>query len=293
MKRPNFFILGARKAGTTTLANWLAEHPNIFVSPVKEPQFFNFDFCHQATRYFDEYERLFKAATADHLAVGEASTRYLFSRAAVPAILRYTANPKFIVMLRDPVEMAYSLHDQTLFDGEETEVNFESAWDLQQVRVYGDQVPRFCSDPQLLMYGPLCRLGEQLERLLAQVPRESVLLVNLEYLREVPLREYRRVLDFLGVEYDGRTSFPAANPAKERRFPRLWRTVQAGNQALRTLGVPPVRIGITRLLYHWDKRPRMREPLSDEMRAKLRTYFADDVARIERISGWDLGTWKE
>ena len=293
MKRPDFFILGAPKAGTTTLANWLSEHSQIFVSPLKEPQFFNWDFCHRSTRSFREYEALFEAATVDHVAVGEASTRYLYSRTAVPAILRYAENPRFIVMLRDPVELAYSLHDQTVFDGEETERDFENAWDLQQVRIYGDQVPRFCADPQLLMYGPLCRLGEQLERLLTLVPRESVLLINLEHVRAAPLREYRRVLDFLGVSYDGRTIFPLANPAKERRFPGLWRTVQAGNRALRALGVPPVRIGATRLLYRWDKKPRARQPLGDGMRARLRAYFADDVARIEGISGWDLSHWKE
>jgi len=63
-----------------------------------------------------------------------------------------------------------------------------------------------------------------------------VLLINLEHVRAAPLREYRRVLGFLGVEYDGRIEFPLANPAKERRFPGLWRAVQAGNQTLRTLG---------------------------------------------------------
>lgn len=293
MKRPNFFILGAPKAGTTTLASWLSEHPRVFLSPVKEPQFFNFDFSHRTTRSFKEYEALFQAATATHLAVGEASTRYLYSRTAVPAICQYAENARFIVMIRDPVELAYSLHDQTVFDGDETELDFEKAWGLQQVRMYGDRIPRFCSDPQLLLYGPLCRLGEQLDRLLTLVPRERVLVVNLEHIREAPLKEYRRVLDFLGVEYDGRTSFPLANPAKERRFPMLWRAVQAGNRMLRTLRVPPVRIGVTRLLYRWDKRPRTRKPLDDAMRVELRRYFADDVARIERISGWDLDHWKK
>ena len=120
-----------------------------------------------------------------------------------------------------------------------------------------------------------------------------MLLINLEHVRAAPLREYRRVLDFLGVSYDGRTIFPLANPAKERRFPGLWRTVQAGNRALRALGVPPVRIGVTRLLYRWDKKNRVRTPLSSGMRARLRAYFADDIARIERISGWDLSHWKE
>lgn len=293
MKRPNFFILGAPKAGTTTLANWLSEHRQILMSPLKEPHFFNFDFGPRLTRSFKAYESLFEAATSAHVAVGEATTRYLYSRTTVPAILHYAEEPRFIVMIRNPVELAYSLHDQTLFNGDETELDFERAWELQQVRMYGDQVPRFCADPQLLMYGPLCRLGEQLERLLAQVPREKVLLINLEHLCEAPLREYRQVLDFLGVEYDGRTSFPLANPAKERRFPRLWRTVQAGNQALRILGVPPVRIGITRLLFHWDKRPRMRAPLDNALRTRLKAYFAEDVARVERISGWDLRHWKE
>src|SRR5262245_35065298 len=85
MKKPTFFIIGAPKCGTTSLAAWLADHPDIFMSPTKEPHYFNTD--HK--RYLNSlagYEQLFEDATDRHSAVGEASVWYLYSANAVENI---------------------------------------------------------------------------------------------------------------------------------------------------------------------------------------------------------------
>jgi len=86
MKKPNFFILGAPKCGTTSLAMWLSEHPNIFMCPIKEPHYFNTDGL-QRIKTLEQYESLFTDAKPEHVAVGEASTHYLYSKEAVPRIL--------------------------------------------------------------------------------------------------------------------------------------------------------------------------------------------------------------
>jgi hypothetical protein len=109
LRKPNFFIIGAAKCGTTSLSVWLGGHPQIFMSSMKEPHFFNND-DRQAIRTLDDYEALFWSATEEHIAIGEASVWYLSSADAVPAILQYQPEAKFIVMLRNPVEMAPALH---------------------------------------------------------------------------------------------------------------------------------------------------------------------------------------
>ena len=85
-RKPNFFILGAPKCATTSLANWLREHPHIFVPTRKEPEFFNTDdepHKHGGIANLDAYEALFRDACEKHLAVGEGSVWYLSSSTAI------------------------------------------------------------------------------------------------------------------------------------------------------------------------------------------------------------------
>lgn len=292
MKRPNFFILGAPKCGTTSLATWLAAHPQVFFSQVKEPHFFNFDYAARSFRSLSQYERLFSAAKECHIAVGEASVGYLYSRTAVPAIIEYAKRPRFIVMVRNPVNMAYSLHEQTFFNGDEDESDFLLAWQLQAVRVYGDRIPKACLDPQLLLYGRLCQVGVQIKRLFEIVPHKHVLIVNLESIKRDARQEYQRVLEFLGLEDDYRQDFPVSNTAKERRYPTVWQAIRWTNRVLQSAGIPHIRLGLTQFLSDRDRKERPRPPMSDTVQSRLREYFLDDITLLERLTGWDLKHWK-
>jgi len=283
MQKPNVFILGAPKCGTTSLADWLAEHPQVYFSPIKEPYFFNYDYGFRRPWRLERYERLFEGAGESHRAVCEASTRYLYSRTAVPAILAYADAPKFIVMLRNPVRMAPSLHEQAVFSGAEDEEDFVRAWRLQRERLYYASVPKHCRDPQVLQYGTLCKLGEQLERLYRQVPREQVHVIHLEDMQADPRGEYRRLLDFLGLDDDGRETFPVANQAKARRLPWLMHGVQRTNELIKALGVPPLRVGLTAFLYAKLRKTRPRAPLSAETTRMLEEYFAEDLRLLEKL----------
>jgi hypothetical protein len=88
MRKPNFFILGAPKCGTTSLWSWLRAHQDIFMSYVKEPNFFNSD-DNLGISNLTDYEELFRGASVSHAAVGEASVWYLSSAVAIQNILQY------------------------------------------------------------------------------------------------------------------------------------------------------------------------------------------------------------
>src|SRR5271170_3647810 len=111
MRLPEFFIIGAPKCGTTSLALYLARHRQIFIPTIKEPHYFLTD-LRRPGRVSNQrsYETLFKRAGAHHRISGEASVFYLLSRAAVPNILCFNPHAKFIVMVRSPLEMVVSLH---------------------------------------------------------------------------------------------------------------------------------------------------------------------------------------
>jgi hypothetical protein len=289
MIKPNFFILGAPKCGTTSLAAWLAEHPRIYMSPTKEPHYFNSD--HK--RYLNSlegYERLFADATENHLAIGEASVWYLYSAAAVPNILAYNPEAKFVVMLRNPIDMAPSLHEELVFTGREDVADFAYAWELQEARRRGENLPRMVAEPKLVQYRDLCSLGAQVERLFGLVPRERVKFILMEDVAKDPAAVYRDVLRFLGVPDDGRTEFAALNQAKTRRWPGLL-VVAWLVTSLKSL------FGIERGFGLWtriDAKNRVERPraaVSPQMRQMLRNTFAADIALLQRLIGRDLRHW--
>ncbi len=296
-KLPNFFIIGAPKSGTTSLAAWLAEHPVIYLSPIKEPCYFSTDIGNRRVKEWDTYVRLFKEAKQFHKVVGEASTTYLFSQVAIPAIEQQLPGARYIVMIRNPVDMAYSLHEQQLRSFNENIEDFPTAWMLASERRAGRYVPPGCKDPILLDYPAWCRLGEQLERLYSLVPKERVLVLVLDDVKENPRREYLKVLEFLGVPDDGRQTFPVYNTTREWRSRRVARVIRALAKTVswgkHVRGWLPRRsLGIINRLEAWNTRMRPRPPLPPDLRAELAIYFAEDVRKLEKLLGRDFPQWR-
>lgn len=285
---PNFFILGAPKCGTTSLAAWLGRHPEVFFSPVKEPYFFNTDHYRSNRITEAEYRRLFDGVGSRHRAIGEGTVWYLLSRDAVPNIERI-GRPRYIVCLRNPVDMAVSLFHEMRFNGSEPAPTLEAAWREQERRRQGP-----ChlngTDISHLQYGKVCRLGEQLDRLYELVGRERVHVVFLDDLRSDPSQEFRKVLAFLGLETTD-VQYNHENPAKARRSFILQRS-------MRTLGYIKGRLGLKRSfgilprLSRYNHVQRAYTAPSDEMRRRLRAYFQDDVSLLAQLTGRDLSGWK-
>jgi|SRR5690625_695873 len=292
MTIPNFFILGAPKCGTTALAQWLGEHPNIYMSPVKEPHFYSTDLKNKtAIRTAHQYKHLFDGAGSTHKAIGEASVWYLYSKNAVLNILDDLPDAKFIVCLRNPVEMAYSLHGQHLKSSNEHIADFRQAWEAQTQRKRGGNVRKLCTEPSLLLYGPACSLGEQVERLQRCVRKEKVLYVLLDDLKNDPGACYRNVLDFIGVQDDQRTEFPVINAASRSRNLKVAALVKWIVGIRNALHVPRLGVGLLALHKRWNSEPSGRPPMDDQMRAELHQYFAKDIERLQILVNRDLGAW--
>ena len=124
MSGPNFLIIGAAKAGTTSLYHYLRQHPDVYMSPVKEPAYYASAGAggeprrRGAIRTRTAYERLFEAATTER-ARGEASSQYLNDEAAPDRIAADLGDVRLIVSLRNPVDRAYSSYLGRLAGGTE------------------------------------------------------------------------------------------------------------------------------------------------------------------------------
>lgn len=288
MKPPNFFIIGAPKCGTTSLAHWLSRHPRVFVPAVKEPDYFNTDIRKPYTETWPQYLAHFAKAQPSHLAVGEASTGYLRSAVAVPAInARYPAC-KLVVCLRDPVDMAEAWHRQMVYECWEDVRDFEQAWALQAARREGRALPARCTEPDNLQYARVCALGSQVEQLLAQVDAARVLFVLLDDLRDNPRAVWCTLLDFLGVPDDGRQNFTAMNAASNVPAP-LARMIRMVSDFKRRMGI---RFGFGILNGLKERLARQpRETMAPAMRAALREHFLPEVEKLQRCIGRDLSLW--
>jgi hypothetical protein len=98
MRGPTFIIAGAPKCGTTAIYEYLQTHPQVFLTDPKEPHFYADDLLtHREIPTRNEYERLFETATADHLAIGEASVWYMHSTVALPRVREEFPNVRLVI----------------------------------------------------------------------------------------------------------------------------------------------------------------------------------------------------
>lgn len=240
--RCNFFLVGAPKAGTTSLDLFLRGHPDVFLSPIKEPCHFCPDVAGQLAPSFrkkqrvdiaaylaqqprpeiglawvtspDHYARLFEGA-GGYPVVGECSTFYLSSPAAPALIRAHNPEAKIVAILRRPLERIRSHYEMDRAHG-----------------VVGRPLPELVEEELALgprahwgnsaYYVGASRYAEQLQRYRAQFPPDRICVLSFERLLADPDGELRRLLGFLGLEAPPHPiGLPSANRARSARFPRL------------------------------------------------------------------------
>jgi hypothetical protein len=297
--KPNFFIAGAPKCGTTALYQYLRSHPQVFLPKLKEPHFFSDDLItHHFVKTLDEYIQLFAEATPEQSRVGEASASYLLSSAAIPAIRKFNPDAKIIAMFRNPADMVHSFHSQLLYWSEETEKDFETAWRLQERRRRGIDVPRTCREPFWLQYQDIGRFGTQTQRLLSVFPADQVKVILFDDFATSPQRIYEEVIEFFGIAQDNRTEFPRINENKRARLSWLrdfYRkpppVVRQAVRRFKGTAAGKQLVGLKERIIDLNTVRERRPPLSPGFRAELVETFHDEVALLSRILGRDLSHW--
>ena len=219
---PDLFIIGAPKSGTTSLYEYLKGHPDVFMSVLKEPSYFAPDLAKEDSANFLVYGRdealylnLF-AEAGDAKRLGEASTRYLYSKEAPALIKAASPDARIVAMLRNPVDMMHSLHAHKVAAATE-DLDFEEALAAEADRHAGKRIPP-TSNPMLATYRDRARFGEQLPRWFEIFGRDRVHVIILEDMIRQPEDEFRRLLEFLEVDPDYQPeSFAAHNVAHGAR----------------------------------------------------------------------------
>lgn len=294
MQAPNLFLIGAPKCGTSALHKYLAMHPQVYMSPVKEPHHYSRDLAGR-NAYFprDDYLALFTSATNAHAWRGESSVYYLFSQVAVPKIFEEHPQARFIAMVRNPLEMAPSLHAQLVNSLTESETDFATAWRLQAERAAGRRLPPRCTEPQYLQYRDVAALGAQLQRIRQILPPWQLHVIVFDDFRASPAKVYAEVLQFLRLPHDGRTDFPQVNPHTQirRRWIRHWLDERRWPASLRQLGRNWGLHHWHKRLVRWNESPASRAPLDTQFARELKAAFRDDVGLLSELLHRNLHHW--
>jgi Sulfotransferase family len=300
MALPDFFVAGAPKAGTTALHAALSRHPDLYMSPVKEPKFFLTDGPPpaqggpgDAKTYREhvwrrpDYEALFDAAPAGALR-GESTPFYLYRTAAQRRIRGLIPPARLIVVLRDPVERAHSNWTHLWSAGLDPVADFVAACAAEDGRARAGWAD-FWHYTRLGMY------GRQLEHLYSVFPREQVLVFRYRALVTEPARTLDEVCAFLGVRQGLLTDVPrenvTAHPELTARHQWLARLLRAGSAAATALpGHSGARL-TDRLERSLQSGAQPRQPLTWEQRSALLPRFEDDIRLLESLTGEDFSDW--
>jgi hypothetical protein len=300
--RPDALVIGAPKAGTSALHAALAQHPQVYASPVKEPKYY---MCtdapppayrgpgdaHSQQEWVwraEDYAALFDAAPAGSVRL-ESTPFYLYLRSSRRRIAEELPDPKFVVIVRDPVDRAVSNWVHLRADGLEPEPDFLTAVEREEQRIADGWAPFW-------HYRALGRYGSQLRDLLAHVPREQVLLLRYRHLVDQPTRTLDRVCTFLGVAPGRAHTVPPQNVkphvADGLRYRVVSRAVRAGAAAGAHL--PPE-------VWRWASRPLIaalhaartpRGAVSVEVRRQVLDPLRPDIDLLEELTGESFADWK-
>jgi hypothetical protein len=301
MTLPDFLIAGVPKAGTTALHAALTAHPGLFLPAVKEPKFFLSDgppptvggpgdvqtYQEHVWRRAD-YERLFDDAPA-RAVKGEATPFYLHDLRSHGRIKALIPDARLILLLRDPVDRAHSNWTHLWNAGLEPEADFLAACRAEQQRVKAGWAPFW-------HYVGLGQYGRQVEHLYRHFAREQVLLLRYRDLKDAPAATLDRVCAFLGVETGVLTAIAKENVnrhvVEDNRLNRVIRaTLRSGGRFGHRFPVPLRLAARGPLLTLLHRKQGTRPVTTPEEREALLPHFADDITRLQQVTGERYDDW--
>ncbi len=280
----DFFIVGAPKAGTTSLHNSLALHPEIFMPEIKEPNFFSSEELLSDNLYYkekiistlSEYERLF--AGAGQKIKGDASVSYLFYPSVAKKILNYNSDARIIIILRNPVERAvshYHMDKRLGFVNAPLEAIFADG---------GNNAPSYFQQ-----YFQLGKYTEQVHRYFDLFPESQIKLFLFEEVKTDFIKVMKETLLFLGIK--NLEPIPVSenqNASFDFNLPFLSNLYRQGwiRKGLKKILPEGFASGLMKKFSHEPK-----SAISDKLRIQLKEFYRDDIFSLSRLINKNLNHW--
>jgi Sulfotransferase domain len=292
MTMPNFLIIGAMKSGTTALYYYLEQHPEIYMSPVKEPNFFSSQEQENVVDTVTDigtYQNLFRGA-AGKKAIGEASHSYLYEPSAAAEIRRYLPGASLIAILRNPVDRAYSHFLHMVRSGTEPIDDFARALQEEE-RVVGIHEGRIFQD-----YIGRGLYYDQLKRYFETFPREQVKVYLYEDLSGAPVSTVQDAFRFLKVDAsfvpDVSLRRNVSGHPKYKVLDGLLRRQSRIKHAAKIYLPARMRWRLSKAFDDLKTRNLVKPPpLDPEVRQQLIGVYREDIIRVQELIHRDLSGW--
>lgn len=298
MTMPNFLIIGAAKSGTTSLYHFMNQHPQIYLSPVKEPHFFAFegrdprtqgpgDIMHSAITNLEDYQSLFKE-TADETAIGEASTTYLYFPGAAERIQHYIPEVKLIAILRHPAERAYSAFMHLTREGREPLAEFAQALREEERRISNNWSPLWHYAQGGFYYSQLKRYFDKFDQ------RQIKVYLYEDDFGTYPLGVIKDIFCFLEVDDrfipDMSVRYNVSGIAKNKALHTLLTKKNPIKRVIRPFFPEGLR---RRIRNKFMNRNLVKPALAPALRKQLINVYREDILKLQELIQRDLSQWLE
>ena len=296
MTLPNFLIIGASRSGTTSLYQYLKQHPDVYMSPNKEPNYYFLEgvadsFRGKGTRGWlttcvttrEEYLALFDGVTTEK-AIGEASVGYLSREAAPAAIHRDIPDAKLFAVLRNPVERAYASFMGTRLSGRESATTFREALDLEARRL-----------AENWSFGGYRKDGlyyQQLKRYYSHFDREQLHIFLFEDFQSNPTSIVQAILATLEVDtnivLDTLTRHNQTGTIRNPLAHFIWTRSLPIRAELRNYLPPALRDWA---FPFFTRSGVVKHTMQDNIRIELQEFFRPDIEKLQDLIEKDLSHW--
>ena len=300
--KPNFLIVGAAKSGSTSLYQYLSQHPEIFMPVNKEPNYFVAEYQQKMTKHcpsykidmnrmvFDKnaYYNLFKKATPEHKSIGEASVTYLFKpEFAIPKIKKELGDPKIIIILRNPIKRAFSHYSYACELGLET-LSFEDALDAEDNRLKNNWSSTFAYINQGLFYNQVKAFKKAFT---------DVHILTLDDFVKKNQLELKKIYTFLNIENSFKNKFQENfNVSGQPKIKLLHKYLVQGNVVKNKIkSIASLFVSDEKLRKFARKLRTMNQGdkllISEFDHQRLKEVYKDDINSLSQLLKLDLTNW--
>jgi len=285
---PNTIIAGVQKGATTALYSWLAQHPDIFGETAMKdfPYFCQDGYIAEGTDWF---ARRFSRWQNEKIVL-HGYVHYLFlAEQVAPLLMDFNPELRLLIVLRNPIDRAFSGYLQARKKGHESRDTFEEA--IQDDLSHSLTTFKDITNRSYLSHG---MYSEQLAMLFRHIPQAQVKIILFEDLNADPQRVCKSCFEFLGVDPGFQPELIRKNDYGVPRSQAIQKIIAGGLFSTRLRDLIPInlRIHLRRLLHNMNTRRDEKPRLTPETRKQLEQLFAPEIPRIEQISGLDLSAWK-
>ena len=293
---PNFLIIGSAKAGTTSLHYYLNQHPEIYMTAVKEPRFFalegkNLNFSgpdkdiinSTSVTTYEEYIALFEEVSSEK-AIGETSPLYLYSEKAIQRIHHYLPDVKLIVILRNPIDRAFSCYTHLLREGYES-LSFADSLKAEEGRIHDNWA-------HLWHYTNAGFYCEQLEPYLDTFGKENLKVYLYDQLASDPMGLLKDIFSYLEVDKSFEPDLSQKNISglpKNRMLHTALNRKSGLRSAFKAVVPKSLRKGLSKELQNWNLKDKPR--ITSEDRHFLENLYREDVLKLQELIEEDLSAW--